>query len=188
MRYDTSVAIMRYDTSVCSLLPARAVPGRTVDWHVPLVLQTSEAGEQASLREAHASGRSLQLLHARSQPPLRTRLCCTTYMEQTDIHMLKGLHPVHPPQLLQPAAPPLTLSDVEQTDIHMPRTTVREALQISGVLRLHNASSEKVELFVDEVGGSATCQEGFNCMLWQRYALSMYTALLAAPLLALTHF
>ncbi|GAX74481.1 hypothetical protein CEUSTIGMA_g1930.t1 [Chlamydomonas eustigma] len=42
---------------------------------------------------------------------------------------------------------------VEQSDIHQPRTTVREALQISGLLRLHNVSRETVELFVDEVMG-----------------------------------
>ena len=40
---------------------------------------------------------------------------------------------------------------VEQTDIHMPRTTVREAVQISGLLRLHNTSKDQIELFVDEV-------------------------------------
>ena len=47
---------------------------------------------------------------------------------------------------------PSSPADVEQTDIHMPRTTVREALQVSGVLRLHDTSRQNVELFVDEVG------------------------------------
>ncbi len=42
-------------------------------------------------------------------------------------------------------------ADVEQNDIHMPRTTVREALQISGLLRLHNTSRDTIQLFVDEV-------------------------------------
>ena len=42
-------------------------------------------------------------------------------------------------------------ADVEQTDIHMPRTTVHEALQISGLLRLHKTSREVVEVFVSEV-------------------------------------
>lgn len=40
---------------------------------------------------------------------------------------------------------------VEQSDIHMPRTTVREAVQISGLLRLHNTDKDQVEVFVDEV-------------------------------------
>ena len=40
---------------------------------------------------------------------------------------------------------------VEQSDIHMPRTTVREAVQISGLLRLHDTAKDQIELFVDEV-------------------------------------
>ena len=46
-------------------------------------------------------------------------------------------------------------ADVEQTDIHMPRTTVHEALQISGLLRLHNTSRAVVEQFVNEVSAGA---------------------------------
>jgi len=47
----------------------------------------------------------------------------------------------------------LNTADVEQTDIHMPRTTVHEALQISGLLRLHKTSRDVVEIFVNEVRG-----------------------------------
>ena len=42
-------------------------------------------------------------------------------------------------------------ADVEQSDIHMPRTTVHEALQISGLLRLHNTSRDVISVFVNEV-------------------------------------
>lgn len=50
-------------------------------------------------------------------------------------------------------------ADVEQTDIHMPRTTVREALQVSGTLRLKDTTREKCELFVDEVSNAVISAE-----------------------------
>ena len=66
------------------------------------------------------------------------------YVDQNVIYMPRT-------HTLSPLPPPPPPADVEQTDIHMPRTTVHEALQISGLLRLHNTSRAVVEKFVNEV-------------------------------------
>lgn len=73
----------------------------------------------------------------------------------TETSVIKYCKSIHDPKHHMPnitCQRMMAPADVEQTDIHMPRTTVHEALQISGLLRLHKTSREVVEVFVSEVG------------------------------------
>lgn len=82
-------------------------------------------------------------------------------------------------------------TDVEQSDIHMPRTTVREALQISGLLRLHGTTRDIVEQFVDEVMGLVELESlrdsivgspgQFGLSVEQRKRLTIAVELVANP-------
>lgn len=87
--------------------------------------------------------------------------------------------------------PPRRNTDVEQSDIHMPRTTVREALQISGLLRLHGTTRDIVEQFVDEVMGLVELESlrdsivgspgQFGLSVEQRKRLTIAVELVANP-------